>query len=80
LADLFAKENISDIRLEEVELSEDSLTWYITLSFLRKAKETGQPVADALTGLQFQKNRDFKVFAVRADDGAVTSMKIRQLA
>jgi len=80
LADLFAKEDISDIRLEEVEISEGAQTWYVTLSFLRKAKETGQPFRDALSGVQSQKDRDFKILAVRAADGVVTSVKIRQLA
>jgi hypothetical protein len=83
LADLFAKENISDIRLEEVELSDDGKTWYITLSFLRKAKATGQPVMDALSSGQYgvgPQNRDLKILAVRATDGVVTSVKIRQLA
>lgn len=80
LADLFAKEDISDIRLEEVELFEGSKTWNVTLSFLRKRKATG-PLADALhAGLGPQMDRDFKVLTVRADDGVVTSVKIRQLA
>ncbi len=83
LADLFADEDISDIRLEEVELSEDSQTWHVTLSFLRRRKATGQPLVDALRvgsvgGAQM--DRDFKVLALRATDGQVTSLKIRQLA
>lgn len=83
LADLFAHEDISDIRLEEVELSEDGQTWHVTLSFLRKAKATGQPLVDALRVGSMggtEKTRDFKVLAVRAENGEVTSMRIRQLA
>lgn len=80
LAELFAEEDISDIRLEEVELSEDVQTWNVTLSFLRKAKVAG-PLVDALSaGLASQVERIYKVLTVRADDGSVTSVKIRQLA
>ena len=83
LADLFANEGISDIRLEEVELSEDGQTWYVTLSFLRTRKATGRTLVDGLRvgsvgGIE--KDRDFKVLALRATDGQVTSVKIRQLA
>jgi hypothetical protein len=81
LADLFAEEGISDIRLEEVELSDDSQTWYITFSFLRKAKQTGRQAMDDLQyALGQHHDRDYKVLALRADDGVVTSVKIRQLA
>ncbi len=81
LADLFAKENISDIRLEEVELSEDSQIWYVTLSFLRMPKATGHRLTDELRAASgVQRDRDFKVLSVRAADGVVTSVKIRQLA
>jgi len=80
LADLFAEEGISDIRLEEVELSEDVQTWNVTLSFLRKAG-VQTPLAEQLSvALGPQRDRDFKVLTVRADDGSVTSVKIRQLA
>ena len=48
LADLFAEEDISDIRLEEVQLSEDGQTWNVTLSFLRKVRVRG-PLAEALS-------------------------------
>ena len=80
LADLFAEEDISDIRLEEVELSEDNQTWNVTLSFLRKVRVRGAPAEALSAGLGPQMDRDFKVLTVRAEDGVVTSVKIRQLA
>jgi malate synthase len=84
-AELFAQEGVSDIRLEEVELSEDSATWHVTLSFLRKHKASSvSPALEELlhAGTVFgpQMDRDFKVLSVRADNGVVTAVKIRQLA
>jgi len=81
-AELFEQEGILDLRLEEVELSEDESTWHVTLSFLRKRKVSSrmeeQLRAASLAGPPM--DRDFKVLSVRASDGVVTSVKIRQLA
>jgi hypothetical protein len=81
-AELFAQEGILDVRLEEVELSEDEGTWHVTLSFLRKRKASSSLEealrAGSLVGTPM--DRDFKVLSVRASDGVVTSVKIRQLA
>jgi hypothetical protein len=40
VAETFSDEKLLDVRLEEVELTEDEKTWLITLSFLRKQKAT----------------------------------------
>jgi hypothetical protein len=61
---------IDDIRLEEVELSEDSERWYITLSFAR-------PAMNQLVPSQVQ--RDYKIFEVSATTGEIKAMKIRTL-
>lgn len=71
----FAGQLPSDLtmpRLEEVELSEDGSIWMITLSFDRAASSLGGIAASLVN-----RTRDYKVFAVRADTGEVTSMKIR---
>lgn len=57
-----------DLRLEEVELSEDEATWLVTLSF-------GVP-EDAI-GMKL--HREYKIFVVDAKSAAVRSMKIREL-
>ncbi|QQE67477.1 hypothetical protein GFS31_41900 (plasmid) [Leptolyngbya sp. BL0902] len=63
---------IIDIRLEEVELSEDEKFWFITLGFLR-------PTDAAFAILQSQKQRDYKQFKVDAETGEVKAMKIRNV-
>lgn len=80
-AEVFAQEGILDTRLEEVELSEDGDTWHVTLSFLRKRK-VSSPLEEQLRAGSVggpPMDRDFKVLSVRASDGVVTSVKIRQL-
>ena len=71
LRDIYGGESLHDIRLEEVEQSEDGKSWRITLSFLRDLS----PLATALGKF----SREYKVFSVDAATGAVQSMKIRQL-
>jgi hypothetical protein len=73
-------EKIVDIRLEEVELSEDEQFWYITLSFLREPKATSNVESDALRAALGRMEREYKVFAIRSQDGQVKSMKMRQPA
>lgn len=70
LVGLYANNTVADVRLEEVELSEDDKHWLITLSF--------QSIAGPSLGI-FNK-RQYKVFKVDADTGKVVSMKIRELS
>lgn len=64
---------ITDVRLEEIELSEDEKFWFITLGFNR-------PINDPFTGiLQPQTQRDYKQFKIDAETGKVKAMKIRAL-
>ena len=61
---------VEDIRLEEVELSEDGERWSITLSFAR-------PGMNQLVPGQGQ--REYKLFEISAVTGKVQAMKIRTL-
>ena len=63
---------IQDLRLEEVELSEDRKYWLITLGFI--ANTTGEEES-----FFSKKEREYKVFKVNAETGKVESMKIREL-
>jgi len=56
----------SDVRIEEVELSDDERFWLITLSF----SPPDHP---------FSMQREYKLFKVDASSGEVKSMKIRQV-
>ena len=71
---------LDDLRLEEVELSEDEKTWLVTLGYdvpiKRKSAldEAMQPL-NASRGFQ----REYKLFSINALTGKVESMKIRQV-
>lgn len=69
---LYSGEMVSDVRLEEVELSEDGKFWMITLSF---------PLPSSL-GIVYLGGggRQYKLFKIDADTGEVLSMKIRDVS
>lgn len=68
---------IEDLRLEEVELSEDKTFWLVTLGFSRPTDKDNNPLGDILTLPKPQ--REYKVFKVDAETGEVQSMKIREV-
>jgi len=71
ISGLYSSETISDVRLEEVELSEDEKYWLITLSF---------PLPSSLGVVYLGGGgRQYKLFKVDADTGEVLSMKIRDV-
>ncbi|NEP82228.1 MAG: hypothetical protein F6K39_31245 [Okeania sp. SIO3B3] len=63
---------IKELRLEEVELSEDRKYWLITLGFITTT-------AGEEESFFLKKERDYKVFKIHAETGEVESMKIREL-
>ncbi len=70
-------QSIQDVRLEEIELSEDESFWLITLSFLSLISKEANPLGDLTPIPQYE--RVDKVFKVDAKNGKVLSMKIRNL-
>jgi hypothetical protein len=68
LATLYANDPPSNVRLEEVELSEDEKYWLVTLSF-----------SDTLQ-VFIPPRRSYKLFKINAESGQVQSMKIREVA
>jgi hypothetical protein len=60
-----------NIQLEEVELSDDRLWWFITLSFI---------VPDDLRMPMYPIPKSYKIFKIDAITGEVISMKIRELS
>ena len=72
-AGLYAKEHVSDLQLEEVELTDDGTYWLITLSF-----PVGNPMLE-LFGKAGAGNRKYKLFKIDAKTGEVKSMKIRNV-
>jgi hypothetical protein len=83
--ELYAPEELVDLRLEEVELSEDGKNWFVTLGFSRpELKKQQRPIEPApgtvLSLLRPQTlEREYKVVKINAKSGDVQSMKIRQV-
>lgn len=64
-------QKVGDVRLEEVELTDDSpLSWIVTLSFVRPN------ALAAMHLLSGKEDRCYKQFTVLAENGEVRSMKI----
>lgn len=72
--DLF-DEDLLNLRLEEVELSDDGPCWDITLGWdrAREVSALGRGMGVRVTV------RVFKVFAVNRENGAIEAVKIREL-
>ena len=62
----------SGMRLEEIEKSDDDNYWFITLSY--EINERGQFHLPS-----YGMNRQYKIFKIEANEGAVRSMKIRKI-
>ena len=72
LKDLYSEEELKNIRLEEVWLSDDEKYWYVTIGY-----DSQTSVLDTLRALR-PIEREYKLFKVRAEDGRVMEMKIRR--
>ena len=74
-AGLYADQAVSNMQLEEVELTDDGEYWLITLSYpvIPPSDRPGLPPILANLALQ----RKYKVFKIDAKTGEVKSMKIR---
>ncbi len=70
------KEKYDKITLEEVELSEDSRFWYITLSLGKLIVEN--PFDTLMSGDSGKLSVKYKVFTVDRETGDVLTMKIRK--
>ncbi len=72
-ARLYADQGVSNVQLEEVELTDDGQYWLITLSY------PVVPPNQAPINFLFNSNRKYKVFKIDAKTGEVKSMKIRNV-
>ncbi len=75
LGDMIDNE-IQDLRLEEVELSEDKNFWFVTLGFNRPIDSTKDPLGFS-TITRYE--REYKIFKIDVKTGEVYSMKIREV-
>ncbi len=65
---LYADQGVSNVQLEEVELTEDGKYWLITLSY---------PVQSEAGAIFLR--RQYKIFKIDTETGEVLSMKIRKV-
>lgn len=71
---------LPNLRLEEVELSEDGAQWLVTYGFTASEQDVEQnSIFSGLGGTTTRTKRDYKVIAVDARTGEALSMKIREL-
>jgi hypothetical protein len=64
---------VQDVLLEEVEVSDDSKYWFITLGFDHLLRSKYGTMATAIAGEAFE--RKYKNFKVDRESGVVESMK-----
>lgn len=80
MADLMGG-HVLDLRLEEVELSEDKSLWVITLSFIIPiSKESISNLGIFAAGESLKPERQYKRFEIDSETGQMKSMKIRDLS
>lgn len=72
-------DQLEDLRLEEVELSEDQQSWLITLGYDIPVKNRSQ-IEELLSPQNLSRKifkREYKLFRVNSETGEVEAMKIR---
>ncbi len=69
---------LENLRLEEVELSDDERTWSITLGFDVPDTKSLFPELARAQSLTLPYKREYKLFQVDAKTGLIKSMKIRE--
>jgi hypothetical protein len=69
-AGLYQDQGLSNVQLEEVELTDDGKFWLITLSY---------PGPRELGTFNISPKRKYKLFKIDAKTGDVKSMKIRKV-
>ena len=78
LKDMYQIDQFKDVLLEEVDLSEDNEFWNVTIGFTRRQESTsGGPMA-TLIGQSTEFKREFKIFQIDAENGALRSMRSRK--
>jgi hypothetical protein len=69
---------LPNLRLEEVELSEDGRYWLVTYGFTAAEQDVESNVLwSSVGGSTTRQRRDYKLIQVDAETGAPVSMKIR---
>jgi hypothetical protein len=78
LKDMYQIDQFKDVLLEEVDLSEDDKFWNVTIGFTRGQESTSRGPMATLIGQSAEFKREFKVFQIDAQSGALRSMRSRK--
>lgn len=70
--------DIQDLRLEEIELSEDKKFWFVTIGYDLPKSAMRNPLLPEVVKMK-EWERNYKIFKINADTGNVESMKIREV-
>lgn len=80
MRDLYQGEGLPNLRLEEVELSEDGSEWLVTFGFTASEKDVEtNGFITAIGGATTRPRRDYKIIRVDARTGKAIAMNIRTL-
>lgn len=81
---LFEEGQLSNLLLEEVEFDDSKQTWLVTLGYDSTSvikREATQKTYNFLNRVEkeVEQQREYKIFHIKADDGELISMKIRDV-
>lgn len=79
LIDLYENESLPNLRLEEVELSDDGSHWLVTYGFAASEQDIEHPFSKILGPSTTRTRRDYKIIKIDARTGKPLSMTIREL-
>ena len=65
------QDSCENIRLEEIEFSDDERFWYVTIGY--------DPPVSGLIALAGKEIRQYKLFKIDAETGKMASVKIRKV-
>ncbi len=75
--ELFPKDELRGLRVEEITVSDDEHYWLITLGWVESATRTINPMLGVMNASIVQAPRVYKTFKVNADSGIVVAMLMR---
>ena len=76
IEELFSADEIRDVSLEEVEISQDEKSWMVTIGFTKHMTQPLNPM-EAMSGPKFA--RFYKELKIDAENGQVRSMRNKKL-
>jgi hypothetical protein len=78
LEQLYDKQLLHDVLLEEVTKSDDDRYWLVTLGFSRPIPKDALTAFDQLIGGMPTLKREYKIFEIDSNTGKVRGMRIRE--